>query len=107
LIDSFFDQLGGWAVTTPRWSGSGFTRLVVELADLPGHPARAIARRAKAATESWLAGRLATARVPSPQQRACEIMLLTEGAKALTLIHGGRGYIDAAARAARQLVRQR
>jgi AcrR family transcriptional regulator len=106
LIDSFFDQLGGWASTTPRWSGSGFTRLVVELADLPGHPARAIARRAKAATESWLAGRLATARVRNPQQRACEIMLLTEGAMALTLIHGGRGYIDAAARAARQLVRQ-
>jgi hypothetical protein len=37
--------LSGWASSTPRWSGSGFTRLVVELADLPGHPARAIARR--------------------------------------------------------------
>jgi hypothetical protein len=31
-----FGQLRGWASTTPRWSGSGFTRLVVELADLPG-----------------------------------------------------------------------
>ena len=41
LIDSYFGQLSGWASTTPRWSGSGFTRLVVELADLPGHPARA------------------------------------------------------------------
>jgi AcrR family transcriptional regulator len=107
LIDSFFDQLGGWASTTPRWSGSGFTRLVVELADLPGHPARAIARRAKAATESWLAERLASARVRNPHERAREIMLLMEGSMALTLIHGGRGYIDAAARAARQLVRQR
>ena len=58
LIDSYFGQLSGWASTTPRWSGSGFTRLVVELADLPGHPARAIARRAKAKSESWLAGRL-------------------------------------------------
>jgi AcrR family transcriptional regulator len=107
LIDSYFAQLGGWASTTPRWSGSGFTRLVVELADLPGHPARAIARRAKAATESWLAGRLKTARVPHPQERAREIMLLTEGSMALTLIHGGSSYIDAAARAAKQLVRQR
>lgn len=107
LIDSFFGQLGGWASATPRWSGSGFTRLVVELADLPGHPARAIARRAKAATESWLAERLATARVRNPHERAREIMLLTEGSMALTLIHGGRGYIDAAARAARQLIRQR
>ena len=35
LIDSYFGQLVGWASTTPRWSGSGFTRLVVELADLP------------------------------------------------------------------------
>lgn len=106
LIESFFDQLGGWASTTPRWSGSGFTRLVVELADLPGHPARAIARRAKAKTESWLAERLAQAGVPNPRQRSREIMLLTEGSMALTLIHGGRNYIDAAAEAAKQLVRQ-
>jgi AcrR family transcriptional regulator len=107
LIESFFGQLVGWASTTPRWSGSGFTRLVVELADLPGHPARAIARSAKAATESWLAERLAAARVANSQERAREIMLLTEGSMALTLIHGGRNYIDAAARAAKQLVRQR
>ena len=107
LIDSFFGQLGGWASATPRWSGPGFTRLVFELADLPGHPARAIARRAKAATESWLAERLANARVTRPRERAREIVLLTEGSMALTLIHGGRGYIDAAARAAKQLVKQR
>ena len=107
LVDSFFGRLGGWASATPRWSGSGFTRLVVELADLPGHPARAIARRAKAKTESWLAERLANAHVKNARERAGEIMLLTEGAMALTLIHGGRSYIDAAAGAAKQLVRQR
>lgn len=107
LVESFFGQLSGWASTTPRWSGSGFTRLVVELADLPGHPARAIARRAKAKTESWLAGRLAKARVKNARHRSREIMLLTEGAMALTLIHGGRSYIDAAASVAKQLVRQR
>ena len=107
MIDSFFGQLGGWAAATPRWSGSGFTRLVVELADLPGHPARAIARRAKAKTESWLAERLTQARVKNARERSREIMLLTEGAMALTLIHGGRNYIDAAASAAKQLVRRR
>jgi AcrR family transcriptional regulator len=107
LIDSFFNQLGGWASTTPRWSGSGFTRLVVELAELPGHPARAIARHAKTATESWLVERLAGARVRNPHERAREIMLLTEGSMALTLIPGGRSYFDAAARAAKQLVRQK
>lgn len=106
LITSYFGQLAGWAAATPRWSGSGFTRLVVELADLPGHPARALARRVKAATESWLGERLARARVPDPAERACEIMLLLEGAMALTLIHGQRRYIDAAAHAARRLAAQ-
>lgn len=103
LIESFFGQLAGWANATPRWSGSGFTRLVIELADLPGHPARALARRAKGMTENFLADRLAQARVPDPAARAREIMLLLEGAMALTLIHGQRSYIDAAARAAKRL----
>jgi AcrR family transcriptional regulator len=106
MIDSFFGQLAGWASTTPRWSGSGFTRLVVELADLPGHPARAIARRAKATTESWLAELLSNARVSQPRERAREVMLLMEGSMALMLIHGDRSYIEAAARAAKQLVKQ-
>lgn len=105
MIDSFFGQLAGWA-STPRWSGSGFTRLVVELADLPGHPARAIARRAKATTETWLAELFAAARVVRPRERAREVMLLMEGAMALTLIHGNRRYIDAAARAAKRLMRR-
>jgi AcrR family transcriptional regulator len=107
LVDSFFSQLSGWAATTPHWSGSGFTRLVVELADLPGHPARAIACRAKAKTESWLAERLAGAHVTDAPERARQIMLLVEGSMALTLIHGGRDYIEAAARTAKQLVRRK
>ncbi len=104
MIDSFFAQLAWWANATPRWSGSGLTRLVMELGDLPGHPARAIARRAKATTEAWLAERLRNARVAHERDRAREIMLLLEGAMALMLIHGDRSYIDAAARAAKQLV---
>jgi hypothetical protein len=44
---------------------------------------------------------------PYPHERAREIMLLTEGSMALTLIHGGSNYIDAAARAAKQIVGQR
>jgi AcrR family transcriptional regulator len=104
LVDSFFGQLNEWASSTPRWSGSGFTRLVVELADLPGHPARTIARRAKGKTESWLAERLAVARVDNAQARAREIMLLVEGSMALTLIHGGCEYIDASARLAKKLM---
>jgi AcrR family transcriptional regulator len=106
MIDSFFGQLAGWASATPRWSGSGLTRLVVELADLPGHPARALARRAKSAAEAWLSERLAQARVAEPRERACEIMLLLEGSMALTLIHGQRRYMDAAGRAAKRLLAQ-
>lgn len=106
MMDSFFGQLAGWASATPRWSGSGFTRLVVELADLPGHPARAIARRHKATTEAWLAERLAKARVARAKERAREVMLLMEGSMALMLIHGDRSYIDAASRAAKQLIKQ-
>ncbi|MGZ9143231.1 MAG: TetR/AcrR family transcriptional regulator, partial [Candidatus Binatia bacterium] len=86
-IDSFFAQLVEWA-GTPRWIGSGFTRLAVELADLPGHPARTIGRRAKASTERWLTGLLQGEKVRQPQARAREVMLLMEGAMVLMLIHG-------------------
>ena len=47
IVRGMFRQLAAWA-DTPRWAGSGFTRLVIELADLPGHPARLMARRHKA-----------------------------------------------------------
>lgn len=105
MIDSCFAQLADWAAK-PRWSGAGFTRVVVELADLRGHPARVIARRHKAAVEAWFASRLAAAKVSSPRERAREITLLMEGAMMLMLIHGDRGYAQAAACAAKRLVRK-
>lgn len=103
LIAPLFEELARWA-GRPRWSGAGFTRLVMELADLPGHPARAIARRHKAAVEAWLAGELARRKVNSATDHAREVMLLLEGAMALMLIHGERGYALDAARAARRLI---
>jgi len=57
-------------------------------------------RPPKAATESWLVERLTNARVSQSKARARDIMLLMEGSIALTLIHGDRTYIDAAALAA-------
>jgi hypothetical protein len=107
LIDSFFGQLAGWARSTPRWSGSGLTRLVVELADLPGHPARPIAQGAKATTEAWLTERLREAKVAGSPARARDVMLLMEGAMMLVLIHGDISYMEAAASAAKRLVRKR
>ena len=106
FIDSFFADLSEWA-SKPKWSGGGFTRVVVELADLRGHPARTIARNHKAAVEQWLAEGLAAGRISSPIERAREIMLLTEGAMALMLIHGDRSYSQTAARAAKRLVADR
>lgn len=107
MIKSFFGQLAGWASATPRWTGSGFTRLVVELADLPGHPARAIARRHKATLEAWLSDRLKTARVTRSRERARELMLLMEGSMALMLIHEDQNYIFAAERAAKRLMKKK
>lgn len=106
IIDTLFLDLSVWA-DTPRWAGSGFTRLVVELADLRGHPARAIARRHKALLEQHLADVLDRAHVPDPLDRAREIWLLSEGAISLMLVHGDRKYAAAAKRLLRSPVSSR
>jgi AcrR family transcriptional regulator len=103
IIEGLFRELAVWS-DKPRWAGSGFTRLVVELADLPGHPARAIARRHKALLEGHLAELLAQAGVRQPRERAREIWLLSEGAISMILVHGDRAYAAAAARAAKMLI---
>jgi len=103
IVDGLFDQLAVWA-DKPRWAGSGFTRLVIELADLPGHPARAVARRHKAQLEQHLAEVFAKAGIEPARDRAREIWLLSEGAISLMLVHGDRGYAAAAAKAAKQLL---
>jgi AcrR family transcriptional regulator len=104
LVEGMFRELAVWA-DRPRWAGSGFTRLVVELADLPGHPARLIARRHKARLEACLAELLERAGVKGAKQLARSVWLLSEGAISLILVHGDRGYSSAAADAARILVR--
>jgi AcrR family transcriptional regulator len=106
FLESLFGNLAGWAAR-PRWEGAGFTRLVMELADRPGHPARAIARRHKAAVEAWLAGELRRRGVAAEVERAREIVLLVEGALTLMLVHGSAEYARAAAAAARELIRSR
>lgn len=103
IVASMFRDLAVWA-DRPRWSGSGFTRLVIELADLPGHPARLIARRHKALLEVQLAELLAKAGATRPAELAREVWLLSEGAISLMLVHGDRRYAATAAEAARKLV---
>jgi AcrR family transcriptional regulator len=106
IIDTLFSELAVWS-DEPRWAGSGFTRLVIELADLPGHPARVIARRHKAMLEAHLAELFAKTGVSSPREHAREVWLLSEGAISLILVHRDRSYAAAAAQAAKKLIRYR
>jgi AcrR family transcriptional regulator len=103
LIDKLFGGLARWSAK-PRWAGSGFTRLAIELADLSGHPARSMAHQHKALMEQQLATLLAKANVAAPRERARELVLLVEGAMVMLLIHGDRDYCTAAVEAAKRLV---
>lgn len=102
-IGALFDDLARWA-ENPRWMGTGFTRVAIELADLPGHPARAVARRHKRTVENHFVEMLEKTGIPLPKERGREIMLLWEDAMTLTLIHADRQYILAAADAARRIL---
>ena len=104
IVEALFKDLAVWS-DTPRWAGSGFTRLVIELADLPGHPARQIARRHKALLEAHFVEVLRRAGVAQPRHRGREIWLLSEGAISLMLVHGDRRYALAAADAAKALLK--
>jgi hypothetical protein len=100
-----FNDIAVWS-TRPDFAGTGFTRFVIELADLPGHPARVIARRHKALIEIQIAQALKRAQIPLPEKRARELLMLSEGAIVMILIHRDRSYVAAAAQAAKQLVRK-
>lgn len=104
IVEAMFLDLSNWA-KSPRWAGSGFTRFVIELADLPGHPARSIARRHKAQLEACLSDLLDEAGAREPVALARSIWLLSEGAMVMILMHGDRGYANTAAKAAVALAR--
>jgi len=104
IVKGMFRELAVWA-DRPRWAGSGFTRLVIELADLPGHPARLIARRHKAALERCFCALLERSGVRRAAELARAIWLLSEGAVSLILVHGDQGYSAAASEAAVTLLR--
>ena len=106
IVAAFFDDIAVWSAR-PDFAGTGFTRFVIELADLPGHPARIIARRHKAMLESELARILTRAKVPAATTRARELFVLAEGAIVMLMIHRDRSYAEVAAGVAKQLVRAR
>jgi AcrR family transcriptional regulator len=96
IVASLFKELRKWAAER-SFFGSGFTRIAFELAEMPGHPARAIARRHEKMIEDLLAELLASAGVRSARRRAKQIYTLLEGAAAMMLVHGDRSYASAAA----------
>jgi AcrR family transcriptional regulator len=103
MIAKMFEDLISWS-SQPRWAGSGFSRVAMELADLPGHPARAIASRHKSLIETRLAEILARGKIASAKARAREIWLLSEGAMMCMILHRNPHYVDAAKRAALRLL---
>lgn len=103
MLDVLFSELVKWSAK-PRWTGAGFTRIAMELADLPGHPAHRIARRHKLAVEEWWTSLLTKAGVAQPGARAREVVLLMEGATAMILVHRDPKYAEAACRAAKALM---
>lgn len=83
-ISRAFDVLDAW-VAKPRWAGSGFSRIAMEMADLPGHPVRRAAQQHKNKLEQRLAEALGDAGA------AARLALVLEGALTLALISpGGR-----------------
>jgi hypothetical protein len=65
----------------------------MELADLPGHPARRIAARHKAELEKWMAAELGARGSREARRDARTLALVMEGAMSLTLLSGNRDYI--------------
>ena len=105
LVRSFFRELRKWS-SKPRFAGSGFTRLAMELADLPGHPARRISSMHKKLLEGHLVEVLAKAGLPNAEKHGRQIWILSEGVIALAVIHGDRNYCAAAEDAALALIRR-
>lgn len=102
FLAELFRELESWA-SEPKWLGSGFTRLTMELSDMPGHPARHAAHQHKLAIEDWLAAELKRLGAPHPKQLARQVALLLEGSLSLMLIHRDTSYAGVAAKAATRL----
>ncbi len=103
FADNLFEKLAVWA-NKPGWKGSGYTRLALELADLPGHPARLTAKLHKRAIEHWLSHQFQLRGADNSDQNAQSIAILLEGAMTLTLLHGDTNYIDTARASVRTLL---
>lgn len=80
------------AAANPRWRGCGFLRAAFELAELPGHPARAIAANHKRRFEEWLAELIRRDGLPEAKAKARSLMLVIDGTVAQLVVHRDIGY---------------
>lgn len=94
------------AASDSKWRGCGFLRVAVELADLPGHPARQVAAAHKKRFEAWLAEELRAEEVSNPEARARSLMVVVDGAIAQMIVHKDTSYAEAAAALARMVISQ-
>ena len=105
MVRGFFRELRKW-FSKPGFAGSGFHRLAMELADLPGHPARRIASKHKNLLEGHLVEVLAKAGLVNAEKHGRQIWVLSEGVIALAVIHADKNYCSAAEDAALALIRR-
>jgi AcrR family transcriptional regulator len=101
-VDAVFAAMEAWA-RRPSWLGSGFTRLSLELAHMPGHPARVAARQHKREVAAWLRDELSRRGAPHADALAGQVQILMEGAMCLALIRGDPACIAEAGRIAAML----
>lgn len=104
-VRQIFEQLGKNA-RDPRWRGCSFLRAAAEFANLPGHPARAVAARHKKRFEGWLCDILKAEGIAGPVALARQLMILFDGAVAQILIHRDPSYALSAADAATALLKR-
>ena len=102
-VRRIFEQLAKSA-ENPRWGGCSFLRAAAEFANLPGHPARAVASRHKRRFEAWLEEILAADGYGEAAALARQLMILLDGAVAQILIHREPSYALSAADAASTLL---
>ena len=105
-MNALFDDLQRWA-RKPKWRGSGFTRIALELADLPGHPARKATRKHKSDVEAWLRTQLEQMGSETPARIARDLAICLDGAGVLALIQQDVGYLEDARQMALRLVSTR
>lgn len=92
FLDGLMDKQIKWA-ESPEWTGSGFTRLTLELGDLPGHPVRTAASYHKKAVENWISEELRQRGDQLADRNATAFCLLSEGATVMSMIHLDIGYL--------------